>query len=219
MRVLLATGITAALVLVACGGCSSVQMPSFLPSFGAKAKSSKPNSSELTNAPLAPQFNSMSGVSPSVSMPPSSSWSNLPVYPGTNYPQTPYPDQAAVGGSTAPAYASNPPGATGYPSNYGTMPPSASPGPSSPYAPYSTAGGQAPSYAQQAAPPYAAQQAPPYAGQQVPPYAGQQTPSYAQQQAPAYGGGQAAPYSAQQNPYGATTEPYNAANPYGSYTR
>ena len=196
MRVFLAAGATVALALASCGGCSSTQMPSFLPSFGAKTKSSKPHTSGLTNAPPAPHLKSMSGVSPSVSMPPSASWSNLPVYPGTNYPQTPYPQQAALGGG-APAYSTYASGGSGTAPQYGAMPPA---GAASPYSQYPASGGQA------------------YTAQQAPSYGAGQAPSYAQQQAAPYGG-QASPYTAPQDPYGATSEPYNAAPSYGSHRR
>jgi len=243
MRVLLAVGMAAALALVACGGCSSTRMPSF-PTFGFKGKSSKPRTSKLSNAPPGPELNSMTGTSPpNVSMPPSSAWNNLPVYPGTNYQQTPYSDTAMA--SAPAAYSSNgaappaatvpmgSPGTSAYASNYAAMPPAESVGPSSPYATYPASGGQAPAYSGQQVPTYSPQAAAPYAqgqssasgGQQGLPYTAA-APSYAQQPSPPATGGaspyvpqQAAPYSAPQDPYGATSEPYNAANPYGSYAR
>ena len=243
MRVLLAVGMTAALALVACGGCSSTQMPSF-PTFGLGGKN-KPETSDLTNAPPGPELNSMAGtVPPNVSMPPSTAWSNLPVYPGTNYQQTPYPDHVIA--SAAPVYSSHAatastataptanPGTSAYASNGSAMPPAKSVGPSSPFTAYPAIGGQVPtssaqqvptyspqqtsSYAPPAAAPYAQGQTPAYGGQQALPYAAPQ-PSYAQQPSAPNAGQQTPPYTAPQDPYGATSEPYNAANPYGSYTR
>ena len=241
MRVLLAVGMTAALALVACGGCSSTQMPSF-PTFGLGGKS-KPKASKLSNAPPGPELNSMAGTTtPNVSMPPSSAWSNLPVYPGTNYQQTPYPDPAIA--SAAPAYSSNAatapittaptanPGTSGYASNYAAMPPAESVGPSSPYTAYPATGGQPPpssaqqvptysppraaSYAPQAAAPYAQGQTPAYGGQQVSPYAAAQ-PSYAQQPPPP-NARPASPFAGQQTPpYSAPQDPYGATSePYNA---
>lgn len=222
MRVLLAAGMMAASMLVTCG-CSSMKMPPF-PTFGAKKSRT---SSELANAPAPPGSYSTS-TAPNVSMPQGAAWSNLPVYPGTNYPQTPYPEQAMTTGA-APAYASQQmvaPSASPYAPSYGAMPPTVADNSATPYAPY--AGGQAAPYAnaqvpsytpvnpQQPSGSYAGQTAPyaqpatPYP-QQAAPYAQQQPTPYPQQQAPTYGGST--------DPYGATGETYNAANPYGTYTR
>jgi hypothetical protein len=262
MRVIIAAGLAATLGLAACG-CSSTKMPS-LPTFGFKGKSAKSNPSSLTNAPPAPKFNSMAAGAPSVSMPPATAWSNLPVYPGTPYQQTPYPEQQIASASAAPAYSGYPqssgpvttvpldPAAGGYAPSYSAMPPGASEAP--PYAGQQApqyAPGQAPPYPQPQASPYAQgqttpsaqQQAQPYAQQQTPPYAqGQATPSaqqqaqpyaqqqtspyaappaspYAAQQVPSYAGQQAPSYAPQQDPYDGSPQPYNAANPYGTYTR
>lgn len=218
MRAFLAASLAAALGLVACGGCTSTKMPS-LPTFGFKGKNSKTSPSQMTNAPPAPQLNSMAaGTGPAVSMPQSASWSNLPVYPGTTYQQTPYPEQALASTATAPSYSSYPPVAQGvptvpndpasggYPPSYGAMPPSVannSTPAAGPYSQYPATAGAAPSNAgQQQAVPNWPQPAPPYAQQQITPYAQQP-----------------APYTQQPAPYGQQPDPYNAANPYENYTR
>jgi hypothetical protein len=227
MRAFLAASLAAALGLVACGGCTSTKMPS-LPTFGMKGKS-KSNPSQMTNAPPAPQLNSMATTGPAVSMPQSStSWSNLPVYPGTSYQQTPYPEQALASAVAAPGYPSTPPAAAGgYPTGYGAMPASGTSnaaGGAGPYAPYPAASPEAAPYSAQQGSPYAPQQQP-YSAQQAQPYAAPQGQAYAQQQAPPAGPQQSpyaqqpAPYAQQQAPYGQQGDPYNAANPYGSYTR
>lgn len=208
MRVSFAVGL-AVTAMAACGGCSSAKMPSFIPTFG-KAKTKTTDASNLTNAPPAPQLNTMAGTPPSVTMPtgtPGTSWSNLPIYPGTSYPQTPYPAPAVASAPQTSPYASQPAaGGSPYPTTYGPMPPagdalaSASPYPNQPAS-------AAQPYAPQASP-----YGPPPASATAGPGYGQ--PSYAQQQ-PAYGQG-AAPY-APQDPY-ATSQPYNAANPQGTTT-
>lgn len=228
MRLPIALGLTCA-ALVACG-CSSAKMPSFIPTFG-KAKNKAPDNSNLTNAPPAPQLNSMSSSSPNVSMPPSgTSWSNLPVYPGTSYQQTPYPAPAVAQAQPAPYADPAAAAAATYAATYGTMPPAADAAAATPYASYPPSAAaapyappQAPAYGQQAsttaAPSYAPQQAS-YPPQQP---AAAQPPAYAQQ-AP-YGG--QPPAYPPQDPYGAAppAQPYNAANPYpagttpGTYTR
>ncbi len=190
MRVVFASGLAAATLLLTCGGCSS--MPSFLPTFG-KAKNKASDTSKLANAPPAPQLSTMAGTSPTVTMPEANSgWSNLPVYPGTNYPQTPYPATA----SPPPTYTAQAPAG-----NYGAMPPAAAGAPANPYAGYPPAAAQTQ--------PYAAAQPQPYGQPPAAPY-GQPAPNYAQQPANPYG----------QPPYNAPAQPQNAANPYSnSYTR
>jgi len=232
----------AALALVACGGCSSTRMPSF-PTFGFKGKSSKSRTSNLSNAPPGPELNTMTGTSPpNVSMPPSSTWNNLPVYPGTNYQQTPYPDNAMASAPSAySSYGAAPPattvpmaspGTSAYASNYAAMPPAESVGPSNPYATYPATGGQAPAYSGQQVPTYSAQQSPSYSPPAAAPYAQGQSsasggqpglpytaaaPSYAQQPLPPAAGG-ASPYAPQQAaPYSAPQDPYGATSePYNA---
>lgn len=203
MRVHVAAGLTAAMVLVASTGCSTLKMPS-LPTFG-KSKTKAADASKLTNAPPAPQLNGVAGAAPAVSMPnPAStaqSWNSMPVYPGTTYPQTPHPEPAVA--MAQPAYAA---------------PAAAAPGvatgtPTSPYGAYPTTVAQAPpAYAPPAAPAYAQPQQGAYGAAAPYGQAAQQTPApgYAQQ---------GAPYSAPPNPYTSPAPPQNAANPYGNVTR
>jgi hypothetical protein len=223
-----AAAVMAAPMLVALCGCSSTQMPSFLPTFG-KSKS-KQSAAELANAPAPPGTYSATETGPSVSMPPGGTWSNLPVYPGTNYPQTPYPEHAMAQAppyasqAAAPAAPAASPQANPYAPPYGAMPPSVADNSAPPYAPYAASAGQAGPYApgsvtpyaggqaQQTAPSYAppagsyAQQTAPYAeqsaqyGQQAAPYAQPQTAPYAQQQTSPYGEQQTPPYAGQQAP-------------------
>lgn len=226
MRVFLALGMTVAVALAACSGCSSTQMPA-LPTFGSK---SEPKSSSSL-APPGPQIDAMAGTAPNVSVPPTA-WNNLPVYPGTNYQQTPYPAHTVA---QAPApYASGPQGAAsaqmaggaGYAPSYGSMPP-ATAAPSNPYGASPATGGQTPPYAGTPAPAYPTQPAGGYTPQASAPYTPGSTASANGGYPPP--GGAAPAYTAQQspapastaapNPYGATSEPYNANAPYGSYTR
>ena len=147
MRVLIAAGMTAT-VLLTCAGCSGTKMK--VPSLSMFSKSKdKTDASKLTNAPAAP-YSATAGTAPNVSIPSETSWSNLPVYPGTTYPQTPYPEP---GVASVPAYANQGPVAGGY----GAMPPSVGSGvPASPYGAYAAAGAQPPPYSPPAAPSYRA---------------------------------------------------------------
>jgi hypothetical protein len=186
----------AATALLASTGCSTIKskMPS-LPSFAKKSKPADASKTQLTNAPPAPQLNGGAPATASTASSMPQSWTNMPVYPGTTYPQTPHPDltvSAAQASYGAPA-AAHPAVATATPTSpYGAYPTTAAPA--------------TPAYAPPAAPGYAAPQQGAYgAAPQTP------APAYAQQ---------AAPYTPPPNPYAAPgAAPQNAANPYGNVTR
>jgi hypothetical protein len=212
MRVFSVAAMAATALALVSSGCSTAKMPSFIPTFGKAKTKAEADTSKLTNAPAAPQVNSVAGQSPAATpaaasaMP--STWNNLPMYPGTSYPQTPHPDpsmaiaQRQTYGAPAPSYA-NMPAATGA---YGAMPPAASTSaPVTPYTPYPTGVAQnTPAYSPPTAP------APSYAQPQAGAYSAAPTAPYAQQRAP---------YTPPANPYAAPSEPQNAANPYGNVTR
>lgn len=204
MRV--STAALLAAVLAVSTGCSTVKMPSFMPTFG-KSKTKTNDASALTNAPPAPQLNGVATQTPAPQA--TSGWSNLPMYPGTNYPQTPHAPPTVAMGQPVQA-----PGGS-----YGAMP-QAAPADTTPYTPYPNAVAQAPSYSPPAAPAYAPPQA------QTSPYQSPAatTPSYAQQGAPymppanPYAAPPANPYAPPTaNPYAAP--PQNAAVPNGNVTR
>ncbi len=216
MRVSFAVGL-AVTALAACGGCSSAKMPSFIPTFGKKDTAT--DASSLTNAPPAPQLNSMAGTAPpTVSMPAAGSWSNLPVYPGTSYPQTPHP-APPLAQQTSP-YAQPAGGAAPYGPAYGTMPAAPAGGVASAASPYPSY----PASATQSAAPQTSLYGQPPAATTAGGYG--QPPAYAQQQTP-YGGQASAPPThdpyAANDPYATPSQPYNAAAPTappaGTYTR
>lgn len=101
MRVSSATRAVVVLALVSVCGCSipKPSMPKFMDKLSFKSKKSDAtasNSALATAPPAAPGFNGNTAAPPAVSMAgavPSSG--NLPVYPGTNYPVTPYPSAPA----------------------------------------------------------------------------------------------------------------------------
>ncbi len=203
MRVSFTAGIAAATCLALSVGCSTLKVPS-MPSFAKKSKVGDDTS--VTNAPPAPQFNTPAAPLAGVSAPnTTASWNNLPVYPGTSYPQTPYP---------APMLTASP---AGYAAPTGVaqtvpMPPAVAPGESvNPYTAYPPQVAQAPpAYAPSAAAsPYAPPPAPPQASPYAqPPAAPPQAPAYAQQ---------TPPYTPPANPY--AMPPQNAANPYAPVAR
>jgi hypothetical protein len=195
LRMRVSTAALLAAVLAVSTGCSTVKMPSFMPTFG-KSKTKTSDPATLTNAPPAPQVNGIASQTPVPQTP--SGWSNLPMYPGTNYPQTPHATPTVAMGQPV-----NAPAGT-----YAAMPADPNGG-ATPYTPYPNAVAQAPSYTAPAAPTYTPPQAGPYSAPTSPYQApAATTPSYAQQ---------TAPYTPPANPYAAAANPYTPpANPYAA---
>jgi hypothetical protein len=229
MRIAFTRGIVAASMLSVLVGCS-MSFPTMKNPFASKKPSDKP-STALANAPAAPPVNGVASA-PNVTMPVSNQRdaSTLPVYPGTSYPVTPYPDAysaQANAAARAPYSAAQ---------SYNTGPQSALPPGSAPSAnasadPMMASNGQAPAAA---APPSAPYAAPPqsqgysaapqgqgYAAQVQNPYAAAaaQPPATPAAQPPA------GPYAAadpQTQPYGVAqppATPYTAAAPSTTYPR
>ncbi len=234
MRVAFTRGVIAASTLSVLVGCS-MSMPTIKNPFSSKSKTNDAvaGSSSLSNAPSAPPVNGTAAAPPNVTMPVSAQHdaSNMPVYPGTSYPVTPYPDSYAAQAARVQAYPNNPQGYGAY-APTSAIPPGAAPtgAPTDPLAattaPPASAAPQANPYAAPPAQPYAAAPQDPYAAQAANPYAAAAAAAAAAPQAapPVATQPPATPYAAappQAAPYGADppATPYTAGAPPTTYTR
>jgi nicotinate-nucleotide--dimethylbenzimidazole phosphoribosyltransferase len=143
MRVSLARTVVTCSVLSFVVGCTmpSMSAPWKKLSFRSK-KSAESSSSAVATAPTAPSFNSATAAAPQVSMGAVQTSANMPVYPGTTYPVTPYPASATQSAVAAnppayPAYSAYPDPAAGQQNPAGGQPtnPYVAANPAAPYAP------------------------------------------------------------------------------------
>ena len=166
MRVSLARTVVACSVLSFIVGCTmpTISAPWKKLSFRSKKPADSSGSALASGAPAAPSFNSATAAAPQVSMGAAQTSGNMPVYPGTTYPVTPYPASATPStmASTAPAYPAYP----AYPAD-------------------PAAGQHNPAAGQPANPYVAANPAAPYAPAQNPPYDPAATPVAPYNAAPA----------------------------------
>jgi hypothetical protein len=138
-----AVAVFTALALVGCSTSTSSVQP-FWKNFGFKSKKSA-SETAVANAPLAPSFQVNPASSPpgnamSANTAPTSA-GNLPLYPGTNYPVTPYPANTmpaaapAVASAATPATPAMPAAPAGAAAGFAAQPPMNAAGPGASYAP------------------------------------------------------------------------------------